>query len=113
MLKPGKTRAARPHGREIAILFLLALLAAGLALAVSQDVPAAASGLHQQSPISPLESPTPTAAPESTPAPAPLATPAAPPPDAAGPQPPLPVWALAAIMAALGAAALVIGLRRR
>lgn len=111
--KPGKRRAASERSYEIAFLLLLALLAAGLALAVERGLPADASAMHQQSPISPLEQPAPTASPEATTAPAPTPVPAAAPPDATSPQPPMPVWALAAIMLVLGAAALVIGSRKR
>lgn len=109
----------KPRQREALILAALAVAALVIAWTLMAGGAALAGPLRQDSPVAPPQeqlSPLPTAAPAVEPAqPAPAATPTPEPqpvpPTAA--QPPIPIGVLIGIMAVIGLAALIIGLRRR
>jgi hypothetical protein len=95
----------------------LALAALVIAWALTAGGAAQAGPLLQDSPLAPPQeqlSPLPTAAPTSEPAPpAPAATPTPEPAAPATVEPPVPIGVLIGVMAVIGFAALIIGLRRR
>jgi hypothetical protein len=96
---------------------VLAIVALVIAWALTAGGAAQAGPLLQDSPLAPPQeqlSPLPTAAPTSEPAPpAPAATPTPEPAAPATVEPPVPIGVLIGVMAVIGFAALIIGLRRR
>lgn len=110
---------SKPRQREALILAALAVTALVIVWSLTAGGAALAGPLGQDSPVAPPQeqlSPLPTAAPAVEPArPAPTTTPASEPQPAipATAQPPIPIGVLIAVMAVIGLAALIIGLRRR
>ncbi len=99
---------------EILAVAALAITALAIAWTVTAGGAALAGPLLQDSPLAPLPeqlSPLPTAAPPTEPAP--TATPETQPAAPAPVEPPIPLGALIGVMAVIGLAALIIGLRRR
>ena len=104
-MKKATSPSTRPR-RELALLLALALLALAVSVLMTAGRPAAAGPLHQDSPVSPVDSPLPTPSDGPVlPTPQPDETPGT-------MRPPIPVPVLAGIMLAIGAVALVVGVRR-
>lgn len=113
--------SSRLETRDLGLLVLIALLALATAVFLALGTTAAAGPSYQDSPVSPVEEPSPIAeTPVSLPTPAPTAEPtAAPTVEAMEPattpatiEPPVPVPLLGAIMLVIGLIALAIVLRR-
>lgn len=106
-----------PRPREAFILAALAVAALVIGWSLTAGGAALAGPLLQDSPIAaPQEqlSPLPTGLPAVEPTqPAPAATPAPEPAASTATEPPVPIGVLIGVMAVIGLAALIIGLRRR